>query len=95
MTRLAAAAFAVAITSGCVQKSGDCALHRTCLPCTMDGCAWCFETGECLATGTLCQGERALLPEQCEEEERILDIDAGSIGADTDLASFEASPPPP
>jgi len=48
----------------------DCMLEPTCDRCVgQDGCAWCFETNECLAVEAMCSGDQALTLEQCEAEE--------------------------
>ena len=66
---LGRAAMLIAIvggTTGCVDSGTPCRLVRTCGQCTMEACAWCFETGMCQDTMVVCPGERALAPEQCE-----------------------------
>lgn len=57
-----AAVFALLLGSACVDQS-ECSLDRACDLCTMRGCAWCFETGMCQDSDSVCSGEVAYRPE--------------------------------
>ena len=61
-----------AFVTACGQPAQECAQLRACDTCTLEGCAWCFETGECIATTAICSGERALRPDQCDMEGRLV-----------------------
>jgi len=75
--RVAIAALALA-AAGCEERSAACSSMSECESCTSGGgCAWCFETGECLIESTICPGDVARTPDQCELEEPRLDGDAG------------------
>jgi hypothetical protein len=62
----------VAAASCGKQTPANCPGYATCELCTMaDGCEWCGETNQCLASGGTCGGTIATTPDQC------------SIGGDT------------
>jgi hypothetical protein len=90
VTRCGWLSLGIAIAAGgCEERTPDCSAVLVCEPCTMQGCAWCFENGECLPVDTLCPGgERALAPEQCElDDEAAAVIDATATwGSSIDLA---------
>lgn len=76
---------------GCVDSESSCPLDRTCELCTMEvGCAWCFETGACNTSSTVCPGEVAFRFEQCEAEARV---ETESDPADTTLGSMASIVP--
>jgi len=54
--------------TACVDSGTPCRLNQDCMRCTLEACAWCFETGACQTTTVVCPGELALTPEQCEAE---------------------------
>jgi hypothetical protein len=66
-------------TGACVDNETSCRLVQSCMPCTMEGCAWCFETGTCQDPMVVCPGEVALAPEQCEQP--AASGDAGTLAS--------------
>ncbi len=72
---------------GCIDEGSRCTLVRTCEQCTMEACAWCFETGKCQDVAVVCPGEVAQRPEQCEAEFRMGDRSVEVMAAGPEMST--------